>query len=50
MIKKVDNELVLKISYIYASRMMQKADSDDLTILIFLDDNKTIIRFLNALI
>ncbi len=50
MIEKVDNELVLGISYIHASRMTQKTDSDDLTILIFLDDSKTIVRFLNALI
>ena len=50
MIKKVDNELVLEISYIHASYITQKADSNDLTILIFLNDNKAIVRFLNALI
>ena len=50
MVKKVDNEFVFGMSYIHVSRMTQKADSDNLTILIFLDDNKTIVRFLNALI
>ncbi len=48
--EEVDNEFVLGISYIYVSRMTQKADSDDLTVLIFLDDSKTIVRFLSALI
>ena len=48
--KETNNELVLGISYIHASRMTQKADSDGLTILIFSDDSKTIVRFLNALI
>ncbi len=49
-IKQVDNELVLKILYIYVSRTTQKADSDGLTISIFLNDSKTIVRFLNTLI
>ena len=50
MMEEADNELVLGISYIHASRMTQKADSDGLIILILSNDNKTIVRFLNALI
>ena len=50
MIEEVDNELVFGIFYIHVSRMTQKADSDDLTVLIFSDDSKTIVRFLSALI
>ncbi len=49
MIEEVDNKLIFEIPYIHASRITQKINSDDLTILIFLNDSKTIIRFLNAL-
>ncbi len=48
-VKEIDNELVLGISYIHVSRMTQKTNSDNLTILILLNDSKTIVRFLNAL-
>ncbi len=48
--EKIDNEFVLEIFYIHVSYMTQKVDSDDLTILIFSNDSKTIVRFLNALI
>jgi len=49
-VEEADNEFVLGIFYIHVSRMTQKTDSDGLTILIFLNDSKTIVRFLNALI
>jgi len=48
--EEVDNKLIFEIFYIHVSRITQKADSDGLTILIFLDDSKTIVRFLSALI
>ncbi len=48
--EKINNELVLGISYIHVFRITQKTDSDGLMILILSDDNKTIVRFLNALI
>ncbi len=47
--EEANNELVLKIFYIHVSRMTQKINSDNLTILILSNDNKTIVRFLNAL-
>ncbi len=46
--EEVDNEFVFGISYIYITRITQKTDSDNLTILIFSDDSKTIVRFLNT--
>ncbi len=49
-IEEIDNEFILEILYIYVSRITQKADSDDLTVLILSNDSKTIVRFLNALI
>ena len=50
MMKKVNNELIFEIPYIHVTRITQKIDSDNLTILILLNNSKTIIRFLNALI
>ncbi len=47
-VEETNNKLVLGILYIHASRITQKADSDGLTVLIFSNDNKTIVRFLNA--
>ena len=48
-VEEVNNEFIFKIPYIHVSRMTQKADSDNLTVLIFLNNNKTIVRFLNTL-
>ncbi len=48
--EEINNELILEIPYIHVFRITQKADSDGLTILIFLDNSKMIVRFLNTLI